>query len=225
MGRPTVSNSPLFFRSHTKKLITSDDFYVDEMLPAGPAFDISYAGGMHTSSYSDMNVYLKPPTYKHGQEVTDKNKYFPSWLRHEAPVTMKLPSSQKYQHLQILKLNDQFFFRPGLSEKNHLVLLEILANNAVILIRDLVLIKGHPSFQKIKGWIQSRYLGELIARHISAHNLSSHDVPTQLQYKLMKQSDRDTWNEAYGEEYYGLRDLHSKRDSHNYCVNIAKCQS
>lgn len=69
VGRSSVSNSPIFFHPHTKKLITSDDFYIDETLPAGPAFGISYAGGIHTSSYSDINVYLKPPTFKPEQEV------------------------------------------------------------------------------------------------------------------------------------------------------------
>lgn len=163
VGRSSVSNSPIFFHPHTKKLITSDDFYIDETLPAGPAFDISYAVGMYISSYSDMNVYFKPPTFKPEHEVfvnirdvyhpatiitnpskkdniykvqlqhdhslhqfpekqisafdpyivpdndPTKNKYFPSWLRHEANATIKLNESSKYQHGQILRVADQFF--------------------------------------------------------------------------------------------------------------------
>ena len=59
-----------YFTIHTvKKLITSDDFYLDESLPAGPTFDISYNNGIHFNSYAELNAYLKPPTYKPDQTV------------------------------------------------------------------------------------------------------------------------------------------------------------
>ena len=69
VGRSKIANSPIFFHPHSKKLITSDDFYVDETLPAGPAFDISYASGIHMNSYAELNVYLRSPTFKPQQDV------------------------------------------------------------------------------------------------------------------------------------------------------------
>ena len=64
VGRSSISNSPIFYHPHSKKLITTDDFYMDETFPAGPAFDISYAGGIHMNSYAEQNAYLRPPTFK-----------------------------------------------------------------------------------------------------------------------------------------------------------------
>lgn len=69
VGRSNVSNSPLFFHPHTQKLITTDDFYMDESIPAGPTFDISYNNGIHFNSYAELNAYLKPPTFKPDQTL------------------------------------------------------------------------------------------------------------------------------------------------------------
>ena len=41
VGRSTVCNSPIFFHPHTQKLLTTDDYYVDESIPAGTTFDIA----------------------------------------------------------------------------------------------------------------------------------------------------------------------------------------
>lgn len=40
VGCSKIANSPIFFHPHSKKLITSDDFYVDESIPTGLAFRI-----------------------------------------------------------------------------------------------------------------------------------------------------------------------------------------
>ena len=77
VGRSTVANSPIFFHPHTNKIITTDDYYLDETIPAGPAFDISSNTGVHFNSYAEQNVYLRPPTFKPTQIVYVKcnNKY------------------------------------------------------------------------------------------------------------------------------------------------------
>ena len=74
VGRSTTANSPVFFHPHTKKLITTDDYMVDESIAAGPAFDIAYSGGLYFNSYAEQNVYLKPPTFKPSQTVYVKIK-------------------------------------------------------------------------------------------------------------------------------------------------------
>ena len=61
VGRSTVANSPIFFHPHTAKIITTDDFFLDETIPAGPAFDIACNTGVHFNSYAKQNVHLRPP--------------------------------------------------------------------------------------------------------------------------------------------------------------------
>ena len=211
VGRSTVSNSPVFSHPHTKKLLTTDDYYVDESIPAGPTFDIAHSGGLNFNSYTEANVYIKPPTYKPTQTVyvnidetyhkatvitlpsrenniytvsldydgeihqfdekhmtdTDpylqlqndpsKNSFFPKWLQHNTPITIKL--NDKYQHGTLLKLQDQFFFRSGRSEKNPTIHIPDFDTRAVYMIRNLLLFKGHPQYRKINELLQSRYIG------------------------------------------------------------------
>ena len=64
VGRSTICNSPVFFHSHSKKLITTDDFYINETIPTSPAFDIAYVGDLNMSFYEELNIYLKPPTFR-----------------------------------------------------------------------------------------------------------------------------------------------------------------
>ena len=259
VGRSTVANSHIFYHPHTSKIITTDDYYLDETIPAGPAFDISYAHGLHFNSYAEQNVYLRPPTFKPTQQVfvkynrkyakasiitlptresniytvqiesdgsihqyfeknikdidpylelhndISKNKFFPDWLIHGANITIKTDS--KFQHGTLLILNEQYFFRPGRSEKNRPVLLKDFQTKAIYMLRDLTLHKGHPSYKKIEQLLQSRYIGSIVASHVSAKGLSSHHVPHLVEHKLLKHTDRTIWNDAYKEEYYGLKSL------------------
>lgn len=69
VGRSTTANSPIFFHPHTKKIITTDDYVVDESLPAGPTFVIAYSGGLHFNSYAEQNAYLRPPTFRPSHSV------------------------------------------------------------------------------------------------------------------------------------------------------------
>ena len=77
VGRSTMANSPIFFHPHTNKIITTDDYHLDETIPAGPAFDIASNNGIHFNSYAEQNVHLGPPTFKPTQCVYVKynNKY------------------------------------------------------------------------------------------------------------------------------------------------------
>ena len=55
--------------------------------------------------------------------------------------------------------------------------------------------------------LQSRYIGKILANHISAKGLTSTDVPTLIQHKLLNKINRKIWNDAYFEEYDGPQDL------------------
>ena len=259
VGRSNVCNSPIFFHPKTSKIITTDDFLLDETIPAGPAFDIACTSGIHFNSYAEQNAYLRPPTFKPTQNVfvkyngkyekasvitiptrdsniytlqiesdgsihqylekniqdvdplltlendPNKNKYFPDWLTHESNITLK--HDGKFQHGILLISNNQYFFRPGRSIKNKPILLKDFATRAIYMVRDLILHKGHPSYKKLEQQLQSRYIGSIVASHVSAKGLSSHHVPHLIEHKLLKPKDRKIWNEAYKEEYYGLKNL------------------
>ena len=69
VGRSSVANSPIFLHPHTKRIITTDCYYLDETIPARPAFDIVSNTGLHFNSYATQNVYLRPPTHKPLQTV------------------------------------------------------------------------------------------------------------------------------------------------------------
>ena len=259
VGRSTIANSPIFFHPHTNKIITTDDYYLDETIPAGPAFDIACTTCLHFNSYAEQNVHLRPPTFKPTQTVfvkynkiyqqaiiitlptresniytlqiksdgsihqyiekdiklvdplielnndTCKNHFFPKWLTHGAPITLK--NDNKFQHGTLLITNQQYFFRPGRSDKNKPILLKDFDTRAIYMLRDLTLHKGHPPYKKIEQMMQSRYIGSILASHVSAKGLTSNVVPHLIEHKLLNTNDRKIWDDAYREEYYGLKDL------------------
>ena len=89
VGRSTIANSPIFFHPHTNKLITTDDYYFDETIPSGPAFDIACSTGLHFNSYAEQNIHLRPPTFKPTQTVYVKyNK------THEKTTIITLPTRE-----------------------------------------------------------------------------------------------------------------------------------
>ena len=120
---------------------------------------------------------------------------------------MRLDSSDKYHHDTPQKVNNQYFFKQGRSDRHKPILLKDFTSNAIHLTRDLLLIKGHPSHKKIREWIHSRYIGESFANHVSARDLSSHDVPTLIQHRLLKPKDKRIWDASYREEYDGFVNL------------------
>lgn len=63
LGRAENSPSTLFYHLSTGKIIISDDFYLDESIPAGPTFGLPFQGGFHFHSYRQLGEDLKSPTY------------------------------------------------------------------------------------------------------------------------------------------------------------------
>lgn len=60
--RSKHSPSTLFYHPTTGRTIISDDYYLDEALPAGPALNLSYQGKFHFRAYIQLNDSLKFPT-------------------------------------------------------------------------------------------------------------------------------------------------------------------
>ena len=56
----------------------------------------------------------------------------------------------------------------------------------------------------MKELLQSRYIGNVLANHVSAKGLTSRDVPSLIEHKLLPKGDRIIWNSAYDEEYDSL---------------------
>ena len=75
------------------------------------------------------------------------------------------------------------------------------------MLRDLLLFKGHPKYQKINSLLQSRYIGKVVSNHVSARGFTSRGVPILVQHKLLPEKDHRIWDAAYKEEYFGLQDL------------------
>ena len=75
------------------------------------------------------------------------------------------------------------------------------------MLRGLTLHKGHPPYRKIEQLLQSRYIGSIVANHVSAKGLPSSHVPHLVEHKLLNPKDKKIWDDAYKEEYYGLKNL------------------
>lgn len=165
---------------------------------------IQHDGSIH--QFSEKNIHAINP-YILPTNDPSKNKFFPSWLKHESNITIRLDGSENYQHGKLIKQGTQYFFKPGRSDKSPAVLLQDFENQAIYLIRDLLLFQGNKSFKKIRELLQSRYIGKILANHVSAKGLTSTDVPNLIQHKLLCKGDKKIWDDAYFEEFYGLKDL------------------
>ena len=75
------------------------------------------------------------------------------------------------------------------------------------MVRTFQLSKGHARFDRLKLAKAKGHLYTIVAKHTSAAGLTSQDVPTLLQHKLLTPSDKKIWDAAYDEEFDGLQDL------------------
>lgn len=157
-------------------------------------------GSIH--QYLEKNIKEIDPLLNLDNAI-HKNKYFPQWLTHEAKITLK--QNNKFQYGSLLLSNNQYFFRPGRSQKNQAIFLPDFHTRAIYMLRDLQLHKGHPPYKKLEQLLQSRYIGSIVANHVSAKGLTSNHVPHLIEHKLLNENDRKIWNSAYRKEYYGLK--------------------
>ena len=153
----------------------------------------------HQISASDPTLLLdsnNPPT-----------TYFPTWINNITKATLYLKSMKKpLRGLLILKDNE-WYFRHGTKSTNNSIHLPDFYSNAHDLTKTNQLFEGQPKNKNLSSIIQQRELGQTIAKHVSAANLTTEDVPSLLQHRLLNDNDRKIWDSAYAEEYFGLTDL------------------
>ena len=87
------------------------------------------------------------------------------------------------------------------------MILQNLHIDATKLISTFQLFRGHVPFRRVYQSRSSFNLGRIVARHVSAAALKSTDAPNLLQHSKLHPDDKITWDEAYKEEYMGLRNL------------------
>ena len=257
IGRSDLSHALEFYHPHTKRVLTSAIYRLDETLTAGPSFGLPYDGGFYFHKFTNTSQqYIAPkfepnekvlintrPTSTPGTVVTiplqDNNIYtiqlqdgsmhqypedqilkttnsndnelqlhtIPKWINHLSKVTLFLNSMDKPKHGYLIKQGDEFRFRPGHKTTNVYIPLPNFESTVMNLIETHQIFQGHPHFKKIMQAKQTYLLSKTVARHVSAAGLTSSDVPTLLQHKNLSQGDKQIWDNAYAEEYFGLKNL------------------
>ena len=110
---------------------------------------------------------------------------------------------EKPKHGKLIHQNEQWSFQPGTKSTNPSIPLPEFATTFHDLIATHQITCGHPNFAKIIKAKENYEFSNLVARHVSAKGLSSHDVPTLINHKNLPENDRQIWHNAYKEEYDG----------------------
>jgi len=63
VGKSTKTNCYEFYQPSTKSIITTPTYRLDESIPAGPAFNLPYDGGMYFNKYCESNAHIRPPAF------------------------------------------------------------------------------------------------------------------------------------------------------------------
>ena len=93
LGCSEHSPSTLFYHPSTGKTIISDDYYLDESLPAGSAFNLPYQGGFHFHAYAQLNETLRSPTFIPQQSVF---VHYEDTIQHGKIITLPDPGDDIY---------------------------------------------------------------------------------------------------------------------------------
>ena len=141
----------------------------------------------------------------------DTQRPFPTipWIKNDAKATLYLPnmmSEPKQGYLKFDEPTEQWHFHPGRKKTS---------TTPTIHLRDFdTLAQSMVQNKKIfQGWKTKRYClsarvmrakANIIARHVSAQNLSSPIEPSLCKHHELPPGDRITWDASYKEEYDGL---------------------
>lgn len=165
--------------------------------------------------------------------------FFPTWINiNVTKATLFLKSMKKPQRGLLIFKDNKWHFRHG-NKSNNTTHLPDFYSTAHDLYRTFQLFEGQPKNKTISNITQQRELTNIIAHHVSARNLTSEDVHSLLQHRLLNDNDRRILDSAYAEEYFGLTDLpcwatiteaEFQRDRHLYksilpsmAVSLIKC--
>jgi len=169
-------------------------------------YTLSYPdGSLHQHQSIDISTH--DPTLNPLESPNPQLSTFPKWLTHLGKCTLFLNEMSKPKHGYLIKVDTSWKFRPGSKATNIPIDLPDLEARALHLITTHQIFKGHPHFSRIHQMKNNYLLTSAIAKHVSAANLTSHDVPTLIQHKLLCPEDKQIWDNAYSEEYFGLQNL------------------
>ena len=110
----------------------------------------------------------------------------------------------KPQHGTLLIQDKNYYFRHGTRTTNKITLLKHFPQCAMDLIKSHQIFEGHPCFKNIRNLHIERSLTSALANHVSASQLTSHEIPTLITQHCLPTSDKKIWDAAYNEEYDGL---------------------
>jgi len=200
---------PLFTPNQQVFIKTKNDKYISTKIVTIPMLDdqiytISYPdGSLHQHEASE--IFLNDPHIQHFPD--NQLKTLPKWLHHLSKCTLFLNNMSRPKHGYLIKVDSVWKFRPGSKITNIPIDLPNLEANILSLIQSHQIFQNHPHFSIIFQMKNNFLLSSGIAKHVSAANLTSKDVPTLIQHKLLCQTDKQIWDDAYAEEYFGLQNL------------------
>ena len=168
-----------------------------------PAFDDT----IYTLQLEDGSIHQFEENIISELTEQKENPKTHQWIKHMAPITLFLDTMKKPQRGKLLQEEQKWYFRTGYKDSNPKIELPDFQNQCSQYIMNGSLYKGHVSIQQVLLNKSSKTLSKIIANHVSAKGLESHDVPTLLSHKNMSPNDRKIWDAAYAEEYFGLHDL------------------
>jgi len=181
---------------------------------AAEVITIPLTGDIYTVQYPDgsLHQHLEHQLLSHDPSIEPHQnepplKILPKWAKHGAKITLFLDSMPTPKHGTILKQNNLWKFRPGNRITNKSIDIPDFEAQFHTLLETHQIFRGHPSYRKLQAAKSSLTLGKVIARHVSAKGLSSHDVPTLIKHKRLNSKDKLIWDAAYSEEYFGLQNL------------------
>ena len=260
VGRSDRTHTYMFYHPNTKKIITTSECLLDERLPAGPAFNLPYDGGLFFTKYCEQNIKTRPPTFApesrpyikqnnsylqvevinvplnddsiytvqypdgsihqlHEQYLLPNNPNldpqehdprlhtFPQWIKHGSKCTMFLPTMKRPAQGTLVLNNNTWQFRPGRKHHNQPINLPTLEQTVHYMISEGQLFKGHQTQTTVYKTQSTMQLTKAVAKHVSAVGLSSPDAPHLLKHPSLIPKDKEIWDAAYSEEYFGLKNL------------------
>ena len=132
---------------------------------------------------------------------------FPNWIKHNCKATIFLHDMEKPIKGHLISENNEWYLLHGSKTKPSKYFLPDFTSTAFNLYTTHSLFNGHPHNKTIINLRGASLLSQIIAKHISARNLTSEEVPTLLKHHLLNDNDKTIWDNAYNEEYDGLYDL------------------
>ena len=195
----------------TEKVYTKldDKFTQVEVIAVPPSNSSIYTvqhpdGSIH--QYLESKLSHHDPSIQPHQNDPTLNS-FPKWIKHNSKCTLYLNSMSKPKHGYLIHNNSFWQFRPGNKLSNPPLDLPNLEQDIHSLTNTFQIFRGHQNFHRVTQTRSSFNLGIAAAKHVSAMQLTSHDVPTLLNHNKLNKMDKEIWDRAYAEEYNGLKNL------------------